>query len=91
MEKKIFNVSGFNCGNCAAKAEAYVAKQEGIEYSHMDFSSNKFFITFKGKPWDVEKLRSVLKEVEHNDLEISEVDNKKVIKPKIFTKKCGFY
>lgn len=90
MEKKIFNITGFNCANCAAKSESYVAKQEDIEYAHLDFSSNKFFITFKDKPWDAEKLKTVLKDVEKNELEISEVDNKRIIKPKIFTKQMGF-
>ena len=72
MEKKIFNISGFDCANCAAHAEKHIANHEDVEYAHLDFAGNKLYITFKGETWDVDKLASIIEEVEDDPLEISE-------------------
>lgn len=72
MKKKVYNVCGFDCASCASKAEAHIAKQEDVNDAHISFASNKAYITFKNEPWDVNKLASVIKEVESDPLEISE-------------------
>ena len=41
MKKVIYNISGFDCANCASKAEQHIAKQEEVEYAHLDFAGNK--------------------------------------------------
>ena len=87
MEKKIFNISGFDCANCAAKAESHIAKKEDVEYAHLDFSSNKLYITFKKEAWDVNHLKQVIEEVEDDPLEISELEDHKSNNIKIFNKK----
>ena len=73
MKKKVYNVCGFDCASCASKAEAHIAKQEDVNDAHISFASNKAYITFKNEPWDVNKLASVIKEVESDPLEISEI------------------
>ncbi len=72
MTKKVYNISGFDCPNCAAKTEAHLASQEDVEYVHIDFSANKLFITYLGEPWKKEKLVKVIAEVESDPLNISE-------------------
>ncbi len=85
MVKKTYHVSGFDCANCASNAEKHIQKQEEVEYAHLDFATNKLFITFKDKPWDVDKLAAVIKEVEDDPLDISE--DITIKKEKTFNKK----
>lgn len=87
MEKVIYNVSGFDCASCATKAETHIAKQIDVEYAHMDFASNKLYITFKNKPWSIDKLASVIKEVESDPLNISIYNPKN---KKVTYNVCGF-
>jgi len=87
MIKKVYTVSGFDCANCAAKAETFIAKQNNVEYAHMDFSSNRLYITFKNNPWTVDELAKVIKQVEDDPLYIAEGDSKTLNTQKIFTKK----
>ena len=87
MEKRIFNISGFDCAHCAAKAEQHISKQQEVEYAHLDFAGNKLYITFKNKPWDVEELSKVIKEVEEDPLDISIYEKGVKAETKLFTKK----
>lgn len=91
MKRKIFIVSGFDCAVCAGKAERHIAKQQDVESARMDFTNNKLYINFKDEPWDCEKLRKVIAEVESDPLNINdfskESNNKKV---KIFNKRMLF-
>mgnify|MGYP003314319744 CR=1 FL=1 len=89
MIKKIFNISGFDCPNCAAKAERHLSTQEGVDFVHLDFASNKLYISFSGNAWDVKKLRSVIAEVEDAELQISEGKSASEKQP-IFTRKMKF-
>ena len=56
MTKKRYHISGFDCPNCAHKSESHLAKQDGIEECHIDFSTNKMYITFKGDALSVEEI-----------------------------------
>lgn len=85
MKKKVFNISGFDCPHCAVKTENHLAKHPDVEYVRIDFAGNKLYITFKDKEWDVEQLRNIIKEVESDPLEISEVTEVKK-DTKLFTK-----
>ena len=49
MIKKTYHISGFDCPNCAHKSEEHLGKHEQIESCHIDFSTNKMFITYKDK------------------------------------------
>ncbi len=88
LTKKVFHVSGFDCANCAAKAECHINEQEGVEEAKLDFASNKLYMTFSGEAWSEEKLVNVIKEVESDPLVIYEEGTAKKEKheQKIFTK-----
>ncbi|MBO7573493.1 MAG: cadmium-translocating P-type ATPase [Bacilli bacterium] len=88
--KKTYHISGFDCPNCAHKSELHLAKQEGVESAHIDFSTNKLFITYKNKPFTVEQIKKVIAQVESDPLDIHEIESKKEHKEKLFTKGMWF-
>ena len=89
--KKIYHISGFDCPNCAHKSELHLAKQEGIKDAHIDFSTNKMFITYSDKPFTVEQIAKIIAQVESDPLDIKELQSKKEEhKEKLFTKSMWF-
>ena len=76
MIKKTYHISGFDCPNCAHKSEQHLSKQEGIDYCHIDFSTNKMFVTYKNKEMSVEEIASVIAQVESDPLDIHDLDKK---------------
>ena len=90
--KKTYHISGFDCPNCAHKSESHLAKQDSIAYCHIDFSTNKMFITYKNKPSAVSEIAKIIAQVESDPLDIHELEGKKNDKatPKIFTKGMWF-
>ena len=72
MVKKIYHISGFDCGNCAAKAERHLNSKDYIESARLDFAQNKLYISYKEKPLSVKELADVIKEVESDPLDIYE-------------------
>ena len=88
--KKVYHISGFDCPNCAHKSELHLAKQEGVESAHIDFSTNKLFITYKNKPFTVEQIAKIIAQVESDPLDIHELESKKEHKEKLFTKGMWF-
>ena len=89
--KKTYHISGFDCPNCAHKSEAHLAKQEGIDYCHIDFSTNKMYITYKTKALSVEEIAKIIAQVESDPLDIHEIEkSKKETAPKLFTKGMWF-
>ena len=89
MNKKIYNITGFDCAHCAAKTESHLNKHEEIESARIDFSTDRMFIEFKGDGLTIEELLKVVAEVETDPIEISEVSLKRK-KSKIFTKDLLF-
>ena len=91
MNKKTYHISGFDCPNCAHKSEEHLGKHEQIDYCHIDFSTNKMFITYKKEELSVEEITSIIAEVESDPLDIHEVTSKKIEEaPKLFTKSMWF-
>ena len=74
MIKKEYHISGFDCANCAAKAEAHLNKDKEINYCRLDFSMNKMYITYENKEWDIKDLKKKIAEVESDPLEIHEAE-----------------
>ena len=72
MIKKIYNISGFDCANCAAKAENHLSKNKNIEYAHLDFAGNKLYLTFKDNEYSLEEIKKIIAEVESDPIELSE-------------------
>ena len=90
VEKK-YHISGFDCGNCAAKTERHLNTKDYIETCTIDFAANKMYITFKDKALSIDEVKKVIKEVEDDPLNIYEEEvGKKKEKPKIFTKHMLF-
>ncbi len=88
--KKTYHISGFDCPNCAHKSEQHLVKQEGVESCHIDFSTNKLFMTYKNKPFTVEQIAKIIAQVESDPLDIHELESKKEHKEKLFTKGMWF-
>ena len=75
--KKKYHISGFDCANCAKKAEAHLAKANGISACSLDFAQDSLYITYEDKEKSIEELRAIIKEVESDDIELSSVEDKK--------------
>ena len=89
--KKTYHISGFDCPMCAKKSEEHLAKQEGIESCHIDFSTNKMFITYTNKAHTVEQIAKAIAQVESDPLDIKELEGKREEhKEKLFTKGMWF-
>ena len=73
MVKKIYHISGFDCGNCAAKTERHLNTKEYIEEARIDFAANKMYITYKKEPLSLNELQKVIAEVESDPLEMCEL------------------
>jgi len=89
MIKKVYNISGFDCANCAAKTESYLNHNEHIEYARIDFAGNRLYITFKDKELTISEIKGLIKELESNDIEVTDA-SEKVEKFKFFTFKTIF-
>ena len=88
--KKTYHISGFDCPNCAHKSEEHLSKHDEIESCHIDFSTNKMFVTYKNKPLTVEQISKVIAQVESDPLDIKELEGKTEHKEKLFTKGMWF-
>ena len=90
MIKKKYHISGFDCPNCAHKSETHLGKHEAVEYCHIDFSTNKMYLTFKDKELSVKEIADIIAEVESDPLDIHESSGKFEKETKIFTKDMWF-
>ena len=87
MTKKIYTCSGFDCANCAAKAEAHLNKDKNISYARMDFAGNRLYLNFKDNEYSIDEIKKIIAEVESDPIEISESDGSvQKSDKKIFTK-----
>ena len=90
MVKKEYHISGFDCANCAAKAEAHLNKDSNISYCRLDFAMNKLYISYKDNAWDLNTLKKKIAEVESDPLDIHESTGKLEKGKKLFDKRTGF-
>ena len=87
MIKRIYEIRGFDCANCAAKVERYLQKQEELEEVTLDFAGDRLHITYKNSEWDVDALLNKIKEVETDPITVKLLNSSK--KSKVYTIK-GF-
>ena len=91
LVKKTYHISGFDCANCALKAEKHLNSKENIESAKIDFTNNKMFVTFSEKACSVEEIGKIIAEVESDPLTLyEEKENKKPQTIKIFNKNMWF-
>ncbi|MFA7032905.1 MAG: heavy metal translocating P-type ATPase [Bacilli bacterium] len=76
MIKKVYDISGFDCANCAAKTEAHLNKHPAISYARIDFAGNHLYLTFEDKELSKEEISFIIQEVESDPINISEADYK---------------
>ena len=86
MIQKAYNITGFDCANCASKTEAHLNRNKNINYARIDFSGNRLYITFKDKEMSIPEILEVIKEVETDPIEISETTSGVHKTSKIITK-----
>ena len=79
MNKRVYHISGFDCANCAAKAEKHLNTKEFIEVARLDFAGNRLYITYKKDAISVEQLAEIIKEVESDPLEIYEEEQNLIL------------
>lgn len=88
LVKKTYHISGFDCANCALKAEKHLNSKEFIESAKIDFATNKMFVTFCDSACSIEDVKNSIAEVESDPLNIYEEKGEKQEKkkPAIFNK-----
>ena len=77
MKKVTYRINGFDCPNCASKSEKHLNKQEEIEYCSIDFQNERLFITYKEEELSIEEIKNRIAQVEDDEVEITELTNKK--------------
>ena len=86
MIKKIYDIIGFDCANCAAKTERHLSSKEEIEYCRIDFAQNKLYINYKKEELSVSQILDYIKEVETDEIKVSENTSASFKKIPLFTK-----
>lgn len=89
MIKRSYNITGFDCANCAAKTEAHLNKDKRIASCRIDFAGNRLHVTYKNDIMTIDELLDVISEVETDKIYITEGVSEKV-KTKIVTKDMFF-
>lgn len=85
MIKKTYRICGFDCAACASNAEQHLNKHPKIEKAIIDFSQDKLHITYKDEELEIDDLLLTIKEVEEDEIEITE-NTKTKKENKIFNK-----
>ena len=91
--RKVYHISGFDCANCAAKAERHLNSKDEIESAKIDFVTNKMYISYSNKVCSINEISMFIAEVESDPLEIHEEESLSKAKKKeqkIFTKNMWF-
>ena len=74
MIKKVYSITGFDCGHCASRTEKFLNSLDFIVSARLDFAQNKLYISYKNKEKSINELKKLIKKVETNTLEIKELD-----------------
>lgn len=64
MMRKVYQIEGLDCANCAREVEEYLNKNEAIERAVIDFMGKKLFITFKNEELSMEAISALIADVE---------------------------
>ena len=90
MIKKTYHISGFDCPNCAHKSEAHLAKHPLIEEVVIDFNNDRLFVTYKEEELSTEQIKSIIKEVEDDEITIEHLNEHKEEHHHFFDKEIVF-
>ena len=89
MNKKVYNITGFDCAHCAMKTEKHLNKHPAIDSCIIDFAGNKLHIEYSKNELTIDEIKKAIAEVETDPIEISEI-NTQAKKYKIFDKYFWF-
>lgn len=88
--KRKYCISGFDCPSCASKSEAHLNKQKEIESASIDFENERLYVTYVDKELSINQIKQIIKEVESDPVEITELENKNKKKESIFDSEFYF-
>ena len=84
MINKTYYIHGFDCPSCASKVEVYLNKHPKIAKANIDTVNDKLIISFHDEELSIDNLLSIIKEVEEDEITISEIEEEK--KERFFNK-----
>lgn len=90
MKKVTYRFDNLDCPKCAAKIERRLNEHPDISKAAVNFANKSIMIIYHKKPFSLNELRQVIKEVEANDLKLQELDIEGLSqKQKVFTKETS--
>ena len=73
MKNKTYHISGFDCPHCALNSEKHLCKDERISKAVIDYNNERLHISYKEEELEIEEIKNIIKEVEDDEIEISEI------------------
>ena len=70
--KKVYHISGFDCGNCATQVEENLNTKDDISFAKIDFTANKMYISYRNDPWSIDEVKKAIAEVESAPITVYE-------------------
>lgn len=71
--KKIYNLSGLDCANCAAELERAIGKVEGVKQVNINFMMERMELEYDENNEEIiKRVKKVIKK-EEPDVEIKEI------------------
>ena len=58
MNKKVYNITGFDCAHCAMKTEKHLNKHPAIDSCIIDFAGNKLHIEYSKSELTIEEIKN---------------------------------
>jgi Cd2+/Zn2+-exporting ATPase len=87
MKKIVYTVEGLDCGNCAAKIERHLNKDNSIAHASLDFASARLYVTYKEQTYNLQEISAKIKEVNDDNLKIDYPEKLSGEKKKVMSKK----
>ena len=75
--KKVYNIYGLDCVNCAHEVEEFLLEDESIASASVDFINKKLYVDYVENCYDVKVLESKINQVEK--VSLSENNDKKIL------------
>ncbi|MFA5421446.1 MAG: heavy metal translocating P-type ATPase [Bacilli bacterium] len=85
MKKAIYQIEGLSCGNCAAKIERHLNKDDKIANASLDFAAGRLYVTYKQEPYDLNQVIEKINQVNDDDLTITHFKKNTADRKSVFT------
>lgn len=70
MKKVSYNISGFDCANCALNVEQHLNSLKEIKSARIDYINNKMVVVYRNSPFSIEQLKKEIRKIEDDDIVI---------------------